>query len=343
MKLCKYLFVSFSAMLAFAGCGGSSTPTTPPPPVIGHIYVTTANKDLVSAFKAGDNGNVSPQGQLTVAPNGPAFISMDVPHDRLAINSNGPTPAITLVDNASAMNNAVGPIPVFRVLSGASITRISECALDGTHDLLYAAQDLGAGTGAVLVFGPASTINGNIAPLRTFTLAIHLGGFLLDAANDRLFLSDPVTNTISVFDNASTLTGSVIPARVISGANTQLNAPHQMVLDSSGRLIVSNAPFLPNAQSFTILVFANAATANGNIVPSASSTIGQLPSEMAISPAGELYVVDGTPQVTVYGGVATATGAINPIRVITGPNTGLGIFFGNIPALPLGIAVDSTR
>ena len=336
MKLCKYLFVSFSAILALAGCGGSST--TPPPPVNGHIYVTTASKDLVSAFKAGDNGNVSPQGQLTVAPNGPAFISMDVPHDRLAINSNGATPAITLVDNASAMNNAVGPIPGFRVLSGASITRISACALDGTRDLLYAAQGLGVvGTGAVLVFGPASTINGNIAPLRTFTLAIHLGGFLLDAVNDRLFLSDPVTNTISVFDNASTLTGSVIPARVISGANTQLNAPHQMVLDSSGRLIVSTS------QSPNIVVFQNAATANGNIAPSASSTISQGLSEMAISPAGELYVVDGSPQVTVYGGVATATGAINPIRVIAGPNTGLGPIFPNIPAEPLGIAVDSTR
>ena len=164
-----------------------------------------------------------------------------------------------------------------------------------------------------------------------------------DSANDRLFLSDPVANTISAFDNASTLSGSVVPARVISGASTQLNVPDQMVLDSSGRLIVSNPRFLTVPQSSNILVFANAATANGNIVPTASSTMSQLPQEMALSPAGELYVVDGTAQVTVYGGVATATGAINPIRVIAGPNTGLGIFNINVPAAPVGIAVDSTR
>ncbi|HSK45691.1 MAG TPA: hypothetical protein VLA83_17575, partial [Candidatus Binatia bacterium] len=242
-----------------------------------------------------------------------------------------------------------GPATTPRVITGASTTLgigIGECALDSTRDLLYVAQDfvpLGAGTGVVLVFGPASTITGNVAPLRSFTLAFHLGGLLLDAANDRLFLADPVTNAITIFDNASTLTGAVVPARAISGANTQLQNPDELVLDSSGRLIVSNPRFLTNPQSSNILVFANANVANGNIAPTASSTMSQLPQEMALSPAGELYVVDGTAQVTVYSGVATATGAINPVRVITGPHTGLGIFNVNVPAAPVGIAVDTTR
>lgn len=343
MKLSRCLWFFFSAMLALAGCGGSST-STPPPPIIGHIYVTLANKNQVAVFKAGDNGNVSPQGLLTlspVGPFGPTFIALDVPHNRIAIRSNDGTPAITLVDNVS------GPATTPRVITGATTTLgigIGECALDSTRDLLYVVQDfvpLGTGTGVVLVFGPASTINGNVAPLRSFTMPAHQGGLLLDSANDRLFLSDPVTNTISVFDNASTLSGSVVPARVISGTSTQLNVPGLMVLDSSGRLIVNNSLFL--TQSSNILVFANAATANGNIVPTASSTMSQIPEEMALSPAGELYVVDGTAQITVYGGVATATGAINPIRVITGPNTGLGIFNINVPAAPVGIAVDPTR
>ena len=268
---------------------------------------------------------------------------MDVPHNRIAIRSNDGTPAITLMDNVS------GPATAPRVITGASTTLgigIGECALDSTRDLLYVIQDfvpLGGGTEGVLVFGPASTITGNIAPLRNFTLASHQGGLLLDAANDRLFISDPVTNAISVFDNASTLSGPVVPARVISGASTQLQNPDELALDSSGRLIVSNPRFLTVPQSSNILVFANAGTANGNIVPAASSTMSQIPQEMALSPAGELYVVDGTPQVTVYSGVATATGAINPVRVITGPHTGLGIFNVNVPAAPVGIAVDSTR
>jgi len=346
MNLLRYYIVSVCAMLALASCGGSSSTSNPPPPAIGQIYVTLANKGQVARFKAGDNGDVSPQARLNVSPAGPTFIAMDVPHNRIAVRFNDGTPAITLVDNVS------GPATAPRVITGASTTLgigIGECALDSTRDLLYVTQDLGAGAGVVLVFGPASTINGNIAPLRTFTLPFHpIGlvlpfpsGLVLDVANDSLFLSDPVTNAITIFDKASTLTGSVVPSRTITGTNTQINVPSQMVLDSSGRLIVSNIG--SNNSQPGILVFQNAATANGNIVPSASSTISQAPFEMAISPAGELYVVDSNPQITVYGGVATATGAINPIRVITGPNTGLGLISPNIPALPSGIALDPTR
>jgi hypothetical protein len=342
MNLLRSYLVPFCAMLALAGCGGSSSTPIPPPPAIGQIYVTLANEGQLVRFKAGDNGDASPQGRLNVSPAGPTFIAMDVPHNRIAIRSNDGTPAITLIDNVS------GPGTAPRVITGVTTTLgigIGECALDSTRDLLYVAQDfvpLGAGTGVVLVFGPVSTITGNVAPLRSFTLAFHLGGLLLDAANDRLFLSDPVTNAITIFDNASTLSGPVVPARAISGANTQLQNPDELVLDS-GRLIVSNPRFLTNPQSSNILVFANANVANGNIAPTASSMMNQLPSEMALSPAGELYVVDGTAQITAYGGVATATGAINPIRVITGPNTGLGFFQPTVLALPLGIAVDSTR
>jgi hypothetical protein len=351
MKLSRYFLVSFSVMLALAGCGGSSS--TPPPPKIGQIYVTTVLPNEVSRFKAGDNGNVSPQGQFTVGFFQPNFIAMDVPHDRIAIKSNDSnTPAITLIDNASSIGINLGPLTAPRLITGPATTlgtKMRLLALDSTRNLLYVTQDLGAGTGVVLVFGPASTINGDVAPLRTFTVPFHPfgvfiavpGGLVLDVANDSLFLSDPVTNAITIFDKASTLTGSVLPSRTITGTNTQLNVPSQMVLDSSGRLIVSNPG--SNSSQSGILVFQNAATANGNIVPSASSAIIEAPSEMAISPAGELYVVDGTPKVTVYGGIATASGVNNPIRVITGPNTGLGPFFPNEPALPLGIAVDPTR
>jgi hypothetical protein len=347
MNLLRYYLVPFCAMLVLAGCGGSSSTPTPPPPTIGQIYVTLANESQVVRFKTGDNGDASPQGRLGVSPPGPTFIALDVPHDRIAIRSNDGTPAITFVDGVSTIKTPNSPGPPLRQVTGASTTLgtgIDECALDSTRDLLYVIQNLAAANGVVLVFGPASTINGDVAPLRSFTVAFHLSGLLLDAANDRLFLSDPVTNAISVFENASTLAGSVVPARVISGANTQLKAPGDMLLDSSGRLIVGNNPlFMANPQSSSILVFANAATAAGNIVPTASSTIPQIPSEMAISPAGELYVVDATPQITVYSSVATATGTINPARVITGPDTGLGFFQPSTPALPLGVAIDTTR
>ena len=94
------------------GCGGSSstpTPTpTPPPPTIGQIYVTLANEGQVVRFKAGDNGDVSPQARLNVSPDGPTFIAMDVPHNRIAIRFNDGTPAIALVDNVSGPVTAPG-------------------------------------------------------------------------------------------------------------------------------------------------------------------------------------------------------------------------------------------
>jgi hypothetical protein len=337
MRLSRYSLISFFAVLALAGCGGSSS-TMPPPPTIGKVYVAMANENTVLRFAAGASGDARPEVHLRFEPTGPTFISLDVPHNRMAIVSNDGSPAVTLLDNASEG----GPAP--RVITGAATamgSRIELCALDSTNDLLYVAANVGSGTGTVLVFGPASTIIGNIAPLRTFTTGFDSSGFRLDSANNRLFLGDPVHNAIAIFDNASTLTGSVAATRTISGAATQITSPSDMVLDNSGRLILSNVNF--SAATSNLLVFANAGAANGNVAPVASSFINREPIEMAISPAGELYVVDGSDQLAVYGNVATASGAINPIRVIQGPDTDLGFFQPSIPGTPAGLALDPTR
>src|SRR5437868_4270511 len=167
MRLSRYSLISFLAVLALAGCGGSST--TPPPPTIGKVYVSMANENTVLRFAAGASGDARPEVHLRFEPTGPTFISLDVPHNRMAIVSNDGLPAVTLLDNASEG----GPAP--RVVTGAATamgSRISLCALDSTNDLLYVAANVGSGTGTVLVFGPASTIVGNIAPLRTFTTGL---------------------------------------------------------------------------------------------------------------------------------------------------------------------------
>lgn len=338
MKLSRYSLISLFAMLALAGCGGSSSTT--PPPSIGKLYVAVLNANTILRFPAGANGDARPDVHLRFEPDGPAFISLDVPHNRMAVLGNvGGTPAVTLLDNASEG----GPAP--RVINGpftAMGAHIGRCALDGTNDLVYVAPFLGAGIGSVLVFGPASTIVGNIAPLRTFTTGFNPSGFFIDSSNNRLFMANPGNDSIAIFDNASTLTGTVAPTRTIIGPATQINGPSEIVLDSSGRLIVSNDLGVPPGTA-NLLVFANAGAVNGNIVPVASSQINQDPIEMAISPAGELYVVDGKPLVTVYGNVASANGPISPIRVIQGPDTGLNFVMPNVPGFPEGVAIDTTR
>jgi hypothetical protein len=342
MKLSRRGLISFYAVLALtwlAGCGGSSsTPNTPPPPTIGKLYVTLTNGTQILRFNAGASGNASPQARTGIALRAPALVALDVPHDRMAVVSADVSPAIALVDNVSSG----GSFP--RIIAGPATTlgAPDDCALDGTNDLLYVGENLGLGVTAVLVFGPASTVTGNVAPLRTFT-ALNGGDMVLDAANNRLFLSDMVNNAILIFDGASTLSGRVVPNRVISGAATQLNGPREMVLDGSGRLIVSNPSVLSNPRFSNLLVFSNAGAANGNVAPATSSVIDRIPTQMAISPAGELYMTDGNAEVPIYGNIATASGSINPIRVIAGPDTGLNFISPGTFSLPQGIALDPTR
>src|SRR5438477_333276 len=81
-----------------------------------------------------------------------------------------------------------------------------------------------------------------------------------------LFLSDPADPTlgadaIRVFDRADTLTGNVAPSRTITGSATQLGQPGGLIVDSAGRLIVSNS------SPARITIYSNAAAASGNVIP----------------------------------------------------------------------------
>lgn len=316
------------------GCGGSSSTNNPPPPTIGKAYVT--GNFSVIRFPAGGTGDLPPQITRNLLPEVTGNLAADVPHDRVVATAAGSAPgAITevlFVDNASTTMQPV------RAISGTATTlQVPEgVAVDSVNDLVYVLDN----SAKLLVFGPASTISGNVAPLRTITAAFSLFGLALDSANNRLFLADPA-GTINIFDNASTLNGSVVPNRVIAGAATQLAIPVLLVLDSSGRLIVVNqangvVPPIP----FNILVFANAGSANGNVAPAAVFTLSanQQPVGMAVSPSGELYVVDVSPSVNVYSNITTATGNLAPVRTISGPNTGL---VGGVGTN--GIALDPTR
>jgi hypothetical protein len=336
MKLFRHYSVySLLALAWLAGCGDSSSaPINPPPPTIGRIYVSKGNENLILRFNAGATGDASPQARLATGPNDPNSVAVDVLHDRLAATSANSAPSVDILDNVSGAGSPL------RVISGAATTLKFplRCAFDGPNDVVYVSDNSGT---TLLVFGPASTVSGNVAPLRTVTTSFSFTGMALDAANNRLFLSDFSHNAIAIFDGASTLNGPVVPTRVISGTTTQLNAPDQLVLDSSGRLIVSGPAF--NGGSSSLLVFANAGTANGNVAPATSSLLDRHVFGMAISSTGELYVADAGTEVPVYGNIATANGAINPIRVIAGPDTGLGFPQPGVPPLTVGIAFDPTR
>jgi hypothetical protein len=325
--------LAITVLIAAAGCGSSNTPNapnTPPPPTIGQIYV---GRDIVPAmfrFKAGDNGNVAPQALVSASPD-PIHLSLDVAHNRLAAGGGS---NFQLFDNVSAGFSAP------RIISTpiASIRPPQSIALDGTADVLYVADN----SSTILVFGPASTMAGNVAPLRTLTIAAitGIGGIAVDGANNRLFVSDPENNAIEVFDNASSLSGAVVANRVISGATTKLSSPGALSLDNSGRLIVSAGGFTEN----DVLVFANPGLANGDVAPAIAVSLPATPvfTSVAVSPTGELYAANDDFSIAVYN-ITNASGAITPVRVIAGSNTQLNPNLPTPPGSIFGIAVDPTR
>jgi hypothetical protein len=293
--------------------------------------VAIADSQKILRFKAGDSGNVSPQatGQFTQHS---LSLALDVSHDRL-VALGGVDPSFLLFDNASKAFGSSLP----RVISGPATTLggPTSAAFDGAADLLYVVVN----SSNILVFGPASTVTGNVAPQRTINLGFRARGMVLDPGNNRLFVSDIDNTAIKVFDNASTLSGAVLPTRTISGAATQLSFPGDLLLDSAGRLIVVGNSGPPA----TILVFANAGAANGNVAPAAASVIDSA-NQIAVSPSGDLYVVASF-KVAVYGNIASASGALTPIRVVSGSNSGLDPPFppGAGTWCICGVALDPTR
>lgn len=316
--------------------GGSPTPTpsgSPTPNATGKLYVTDQNANSILRFDNGltASGNVTPAATIFGASTGlaaPQFVTIDTAADRLFVaNANGPN--VLVFDGISTRTGNAAPT---RIITGPAntFTAPSDVALDKTRDLLYVAD-----AAEVFVFSPASTVNADATPVRDITVSgFNVAGMLLDAANDRLYLSDGANNAINIYDSASTLTGSVLSAsRRINGANTNLASPSGMTLDASGNLVVANQG------NGSITVYASAATANGNQTPivtiDGTNTTLLAPGQIIHNPANssnEVYVADTTAnEVAVFSRVSTTNGPVAPVRQISGITSARGV------------ALDTTR
>jgi hypothetical protein len=282
-----------------------------------------------------DSGNIVPAATITgglTTLNAPAFITLDAVADRLYVANNSDS-SVLVFDNISTKNGNVAPD---RTISGPLVTP-TDVSIDTTKDLLYVADDTD-----ILVFASASTATGNATPVQDLTVSFTIAAIFIDAAHDRLYVADAADNAIDVFDNASTLpTGNITASRTIQGAATHLATPGGVQLDGSGRLIVSNA--LAGAPSITI--YANAATATGNVAPlgeiKGNNTGLNSPDQIAVdtSGLGTVYNVDsGAARVAAFTNLGAATGNIAPARAILGSATGL-----TTSARPVGVALDNTR
>ena len=288
------------------------------------------------------SGNVAPSATIvggSTTLDNPTFIRLDVSADRLYVANSG-GPSILVFESISTKDANAAPD---RTISGPDLVVPIDVAVDTSLDLLYVADDID-----VFVYTSASTANGtNLTAAHDITTPItaSIGGIFLDAANDRLFVSDPSGNAVEIYDNASSLDGTVSPTRTIQGAATHLAAPSSLQLDGSGRLVVSNSS--ASGPSITIYAANVISTGTGaiNAIPvgeiKGASTGFDRPDQIAVdtSGTGTVYNVDsGAARVAAFTNLSTATGNIAPARTISGSNTGI-----SLASTPKGIAIDNSR
>jgi sugar lactone lactonase YvrE len=335
------------------GGGGTPTPTpsptatpTPNPAATGKLYVSNGGGGSIlrfdNAFTA--NADAAPAATISGANttlNAPSFMTLDAAADRLYVANRGDL-SVVIFDGVSTKTGTVNIAPT-RTIAGAAtgLLQPTDVALDKGRDMLYVADDVD-----IFVFNSASasSTNGNVAFARDISPGFAVSAIFIDATNNRLFVADQAADAIAIFDNASTLNGTVTASRVVQGTATHLAVPSGVAVDGAGRLIVSN---VGNGTTIspTITIYANAATVDANAAPVAeitgSNTGMVTPDQIVVDKTGNgsLYNADpGAARIAIFGGLNTANGNISPTRSINGPSTGL-----TVAGQPVGVALDTTR
>lgn len=197
-------------------------------------------------------------------------------------------------------------------------------ALDSRANIYVANYGGGfAGIGAITVYpagssddtAPIATIIGPRTGLDSpFGIAVDSSGKIY-VAN---FIGGRGTGSVTVYPAGSN--GNVAPIATIIGADTGLDNPSGIAVDSSGKIYVANrGGGLSSASSITVY----AAGSNGNVKPIATiagpNTALDDPC-IAVDSSGKIYAGNASDSITVY--PAGSSGNVKPIATITGPDTG---------------------
>jgi len=252
-------------------------------------------------------GNISPSRHFPDAFKGPAGLYLDRPSDTLYVANAGQN-SISIYQNISTLT----PPQVASCVISGSRTQLNQpfgLAYDATHSRLYVANRDG---NTVIAFNgdcPSGALKGNIAPASLLRLAgddkpVQLDlprAVAVDASRDILYISNMGSDSILVYDEASTALGGApsdcstdftpcnqAPDRNIlphSGADntSKLELPYGIFVDSANdRLYVANT----GLNTPGIFIYEHASTRDQGAVPErvVISRIAQLPE--TCSPAG---------------------------------------------------------
>jgi hypothetical protein len=286
-----------------AGGGGGSPTPTPTPGTGGQLYVASGNSVLRFSNAKAANGSSAPAATIsgnTTRLQNPQRLLLDTTNDRLFVANAG---SVLIFENASAKNGNVAPEHLLTGLSApidlaldtntdqlyiadgfsvivfgnastanASVVRsfnmgftIGSILLDTRNDQLFVTDPA---DNVIEVLGSASLQNVIGQPTALIagpdTKLSSPEGLALDGSNRLIVGNSTAPLSITVYPNAASANGDVLTAAVISGGNTRLTAPTQIVLDrntNNGELYVADST------SGSILVFSGMNTANGNVAP----------------------------------------------------------------------------
>jgi sugar lactone lactonase YvrE len=193
-------------------------------------------------------------------------------------------------------------------------------------------------TGTITVYAAGS--NGDTTPIATiggsdtglnnpFGVAVDSGGKIY-VAN---FFGEVGSGSVTVYSAGSN--GNARPVATIIGADTGLDNPSGIAIDSTGKIYVANrGGGRTNESSITVY----AAGSSGNMKPIATIAgpdTGLDDPCIAVDSNGEIYAGNSNDSITVYR--TSSDGNVKPIATIIGPDKGdeTGL------SQPNGIALDS--
>ena len=320
---------------------------------VGNFFIANVKNALnlggsITVYPAGSKGNASPS--ATIAGNNTGLESLG----GIALDSNGNLYVTVLGCSGLCGGNEFG-VNVYP--SGSSGNVFPSAAINGADTGLSGSDGLaldslgrlyvsningGTGQGgSVTVYGAGSI--GDAIPAATITSNFTGLPFASDVAVDsggNLYVSNTVDDTVEfgrvdIYPAGSFATGP--PVATIAGADTGLDTPLKIVVDSIGNIYVLNVGNV---------VTAYASGSTGDVTPMATLNVGlnanSFATSMAVDPGGKLYVASlcitrhclggGDGAVAVY--PPGSDGDATPSSVIAGRKTKI--------ATPSAVAVDQS-
>jgi len=191
------------------------------------LYATTDFGLLVFSNASTADGDVSPVRVITgadVPMSADHRLALDAGNDRLYI-SDFANSLIMVYDNISSKTGNTAPDRVVTLS-----TNPWGIALDAGRDIVYVNQYAGS---TIDIFDNAADMNGTVTPDRSIsggTVVFSEGADMVcDPVSDMLYLTTGNGSQVMVWHNASTVTGDTAADREISGANTGLSRPVDIV------------------------------------------------------------------------------------------------------------------